>query len=125
MSRYFRFQFPWQAAMLAITIQSSISRIELPDMGFDWSDKLLHFLAYFVVGVLLARGLYHFRSQSVSDRHLLHTIWAGILFGLSDELHQWFVPGRDASVGDWIADALGIFTAVLFYKLWRINFRKR
>jgi len=29
------------------------------------------------------------------------------LFGLSDEWHQSFVPGRDASVSDWLADLAG------------------
>ena len=42
----------------------------------------------------------------VYRRHLAVFLLAG-LFGLSDEFHQAFVPGRDASAGDWMADLAG------------------
>jgi VanZ family protein len=42
------------------------------------------------------------------------------LYGISDELHQSFVPGRTPDVHDWIADtwgaavAIGVLSAVAF-----------
>ena len=35
-------------------------------------------------------------------------IVAGALYGATDEWHQSFVPGRDASVLDWLADLCGV-----------------
>ena len=35
-----------------------------------------------------------------------------ILWGISDEIHQYFVPGRDSSVRDLLADAVGFAVAV-------------
>lgn len=39
-------------------------------------------------------------------RHLL-ILGAVAAYGVFDELHQRFVPGRDCTVGDWVADAAG------------------
>lgn len=70
------------------------------------NDKLVHFAAYVVLGGLLVRairgsfawpGIHLFTSASLLSS----------LYGLSDELHQSFVPGRFATVGDAVADALG------------------
>lgn len=38
--------------------------------------------------------------------------WIGILYGLSDEIHQLFVPLRQTSAGDFAADALGVAAGV-------------
>ena len=40
-------------------------------------------------------------------------------YGITDEVHQWFVPGRFASVADWIADALGAAVALAAIAAWR------
>ena len=77
---------------------------------FDFQDKLLHFGAYAVMGVLALRALRHFtRSTTV-------LAWFAVLFcslyGISDEWHQSHVPGRDANLLDWLADSLGALTAV-------------
>ncbi len=42
------------------------------------------------------------------------------LYGLSDEWHQSFVPGRDASLGDWLADTIGaVLAATAIFRLSR------
>ena len=38
-----------------------------------------------------------------------------------DEVHQSFVPGRDASVYDWLADTLGAGFGVLVFALFSIR----
>ena len=40
------------------------------------------------------------------------------LFGVSDEWHQSFVPGRSCEVADWVADTLGAALAVSLYRRW-------
>ena len=78
--------------------------MELPSFGF--ADKLVHLLAY----GLLASLIYFAREKS---RAIFHPIFIpfliAFLYGLSDEIHQHFMPGREADVFDVLADALGGF----------------
>ena len=73
------------------------------------TDKLAHFGAYAVLGALLAHA----------HASLRWTAWAavvvGLLYALSDEYHQSFVPGRAADPADWVADALGVIAAVALH----------
>ena len=73
-------------------------------MGFD---KVQHLIAYAVLA--LALGLW-FSPERWRQRPLgvfLLTAALASLYGATDELHQYFVPGRDCNVWDWIADTLG------------------
>lgn len=78
--------------------------IPLPQL-FEHQDKINHFGAYGVMAILAWRA---FRHQQLSNTALF---WLSVtycsLYGISDEWHQSFVPGRDVSVVDWIADTLG------------------
>ena len=49
---------------------------------------------------------------------LTASILSGVLYAVSDEIHQLFVPGRDCNIIDFSADALGIVAGVyLFTKI--------
>jgi len=43
----------------------------------------------------------------------------GFLFALLDELHQGFVPGRDAELADIVVDAVGMGVALIAIGRWR------
>jgi len=45
------------------------------------------------------------------------SLLVGILYGLFDEVHQYFVPGRFASITDWIADITGIIVMIYIFRL--------
>jgi VanZ family protein len=46
------------------------------------------------------------------------------VYGASDELHQWFVPGRYATIGDLLADSLGGGVGgFIFFKIKRKGLR--
>jgi VanZ family protein len=91
------------AAIWALSSQSSLPQIE----GVFGFDKIEHFFAYTVLAA--AAGLW------VSVRRWERRPWAcffliaGVTaaYGLIDEIHQSFVPGRDCNVWDWTADAVG------------------
>jgi VanZ family protein len=69
-------------------------------------DKLLHALEYSVLGALLVVSL---RLAGLRPRPaLVVAVLLGSLYGATDEIHQSFVPGRDAAVLDWVADTLGV-----------------
>ena len=79
---------------------------------FIHSDKILHFLVY---GLLMYACLYGADFPGLRQSIL----WAIFccLYGLSDEWHQSFVPGRDATVGDVLADACGAICVLIVFQL--------
>lgn len=83
-------------------------------MHFEFQDKVQHALAYFAMEVCSWRAFRHL----LADRRLLALVSVAYcsLYGISDEWHQSFVPGREPGVGDWLADTLGAaLAAALLY----------
>jgi VanZ family protein len=78
-------------------------------------DKLLHIGGYSLLGLLFCRA-YRSRWPIASGRSLARlAVLSAALFGLSDEIHQSFVPFRTADAWDVLADALGAALGVGFY----------
>ena len=67
--------------------------------------KLAHFAEYLILSVLLYRALDVERRWSLRAA-VLALVLAG-LYAASDELHQWYVPGRGARASDWLIDVSG------------------
>lgn len=111
--RRFNAHAPWILMMIAITIESSIKNIKLPDLGITWTDKLAHFCVYGIMGWVLARGM----VLSKIKYPFLLAILIGFVFGITDEWHQSFVPGRDSSVFDLMADLIGLLVFANLYRL--------
>ena len=102
--------------ILILFLQSSTGTIRLPDVGFDWFDKVVHFFVFGVLGLFMARGFKNSDYRSFREHYFKFSMIISIVYGAFDEVHQYFVPGRYASVSDWIADALGIILAVGIFK---------
>jgi len=108
------------AALWAAFIVFLSSRSELPvRSAFPGMDKVGHFLLFAVLGAALAWGGRRFQGRGPH----LTLLAVGILFAASDELHQSFVPQRTPSVGDFVADVLGLVAGYLvlgaLLKSWR------
>ncbi len=76
-------------------------------------DKLAHAVSFGLLALLF---------RFATHRALLSVLLAS-LYGLSDELHQAGVPGRDADVFDWVADTVGALLAV--GAVWFLTRRRR
>ena len=96
--------------LLAITVfnASGQSAVAAPDIVSI--DKVGHFGVFGLLGVLIAR------TQS-SRRWWLGWVLASI-YGIIDEWHQSFKPGRSVEFADWIADTMGAALAVTLYARW-------
>lgn len=70
-------------------------------------DKGAHFLEYWIFGVLVARVIEEVGFFTASRTKIFCVLLVSFMYGLSDEIHQWFVPGRTATAGDVVADTLG------------------
>lgn len=77
------------------------------------SDKVLHFLAYAILGALWMRALRPGPGRAGVGLLLATALAAG--FGAVDEWHQSFVPGRSADVLDLLADLLGAVAGAAAY----------
>ena len=109
----------WGPPVLYMALIFAISSMEQPPLPmpeFEWLtiDKLYHFIEYAILGGLLARAFVK-AKPSVVPPQLVWYIAAllSILYGASDEWHQTFVPGRFATLADWVADVLGSIAGVL------------
>ena len=80
------------------------------------SDKVLHAVEYAVLGGLCYRAFRLGMSGQVASRALLFAIVTASLYGMTDEAHQLFVPFRESSWQDWLADTVG---AVIGAMSWR------
>lgn len=86
-----------------------------PPLKFTNSDKLMHMLEYGGLGWLLVRA---FRAAMPARSWVFTSMLAlglGLCIGAGDEYFQSFVPGRESSVFDWLADGTGLIFAQLAF----------
>lgn len=99
-----------------IFILSSIPQVTLPDLGFDYFDKVLHAGEYAVFAFLTIRALSPNKYGSALFPVLAAAFALSAGYGGLDEYHQSFVPGRLADFADFIFDLLGTMIGLaVFY----------
>lgn len=94
------------AALWALLIFSLSSQSTLPSPKIVDFDKLMHFGAFAVQGALVALALTR-PGERLSQRLAVVAAAIAALYGAADEFHQAFVPGRQSSGFDLVADVLG------------------
>lgn len=104
---------PFLGASMTLYWLSSIPELVTPDLGFTWQDKFYHVIAYSVYGVATALAVIAIKDDQRVPRLRLLTLIVAMTFAASDEIHQSFVPGRDGSIYDWVADLVGVSLALL------------
>jgi VanZ family protein len=105
---------PALAYMALIWWLSSIP-IELPLPSIPWRDKLAHVIEYGLLGLLVARAVRGTWPLLQPARAVLVAALITAGWGYLDELHQAFVPGRDANAFDLLADAIGAVLGAASY----------
>lgn len=75
--------------------------------------KLAHYTIYNMGGFLIMNYAYT-EKKSLKEK-ILYSICFGGGYAITDELHQFFVPGRSARIFDVGIDTLGVITGVLIY----------
>ena len=79
----------------------------LPSFLDIFGDKVLHAVEYAGLGGLCYRAFRWGGSGRLASRALLFAVVAASLYGITDEVHQLFVPFRESSWQDWVADTIG------------------
>jgi VanZ family protein len=79
--------------------------------SFNYMDLLLHSAEYLILSILLLRALLHY----VAKQPFLWAILLASAYGITDEIHQLFVPGRVFAVSDMAANTFGASLILLYF----------
>ena len=72
--------------------------------------KLAHYTIYTVGGILIFN--YAYTTNKSQKEKILYSVIFGAGYAITDEIHQYFVPGRSARIFDVGIDTLGVITGV-------------
>ena len=87
--------------------------------------KSAHFIGYMILGILASCLILHY--ENINKKYPLAFLIC-VIYAISDEIHQLFVPGRAGQVRDVLIDSAGSFLGIIlvmaFVKL-LIKFNKK
>ena len=84
---------------------SSLPGDSLPNLPA--SDKMIHFVLYLVLGLIFANFIYSLKFFTSRMKIMVITLTFTALYGLSDEIHQLFLAGRNFDLSDLLVDIIG------------------
>ncbi len=118
---------PWSLTTLYMAIIFYFSSLSYFPPGtlpaVKISDLIKHAVLYFGLGILF---LLSYKSlKSTKKKALILAILSSILYGISDEIHQLFIPNRVCSFADIIANSVGAFIGAGLIYLIRKKFKSR
>jgi len=115
---FFIHQGPAIAWAFIIFMGSSIPAADLPKIIFLAPDKLLHLGVFLVFGILVYRAISTQKKFTFLLGHSLGaTLFIACGYGVFDEIHQYFVPGRTADPFDVLADVIGVILGLGVLKI--------
>jgi VanZ family protein len=89
-----------------------------PNSGVDTlAKKTIHIVEYSVLAALLWRALAQ-GKKSTGGAVTFKVLTGSLLYAVSDELHQRFIPGRCGSLADIGFDAVGVLIALVALRRW-------
>ena len=115
MKKFFLYLLPVLIYAGIIFYFSSLSNVGI-SLSFDSDDLSLHSLEYIGFGFLIHRLLVNSKLKHTAKIIILISLCISVLYGLSDEIHQGFVPKRTPSLVDLIADSFGALVGILIYQ---------
>lgn len=102
----------WMAMIFFLSSQPVIATM----MTFPGEDKLFHAAVYGLLGIFFL-GAFRQGDQGYRPYILFLAVLLAVLYGITDEWHQSYVPGRTPDVTDVIADGIGA-TLGVFLASW-------
>jgi len=111
---FIRYQLPVFVWMALIFFLSSQTFTHMPAM-IPGTDKVVHMTIYAVLCGLLHRAFRMQPNVRLASLSLYLAIGVTLLYGITDEVHQYFVPGRSSDIMDVLADLSGGFIYLVLY----------
>ena len=119
------FLFKWGPVLIYMAVIFFVSSLEQPPLPAGVSDKPAHAFGYFGLGMVIARALAGGLPPRITLRQALLGLVLASLYGVTDEVHQHFVPGRTADIADWYSDSIGSALGLFGCWAWSIIFARR
>jgi VanZ family protein len=110
-----KFWLPVLACMGFIFYMSGVPGSDIPPL-FPFQDIIYHFFLYSVLAYLFARALKNTSCDIRPFQLLFFSVLFSIFYGITDELHQAFVPGRCVSGFDIFINSSGGITGSSVYQ---------
>ena len=85
----------------------------------DVSDKVLHAVEYGILALLCYRAFRWAAGPAVAQQAVVLAIVTASVYGITDEVHQFFVPFRESSWLDWLADTIGAAIGAISWRFIR------
>lgn len=111
----------WGPVVLWMAIVFLVSSLSRPAMASRVPDWISHPLEYAVGSALFCRALTEGRGRPLSLRAAAAATLLATLYGVTDEYHQSFVPGRTSDPADVGKDFAGAAAASFLYRRWTME----
>lgn len=98
----------WMVIIFYLSSQSTVPNP--PGLSVSFAAIVGHIVTFGMLALLLLYGLSGF--VSVRAWHYVLAFALTLAYGLGDEIHQSFVPGRNATIFDTVMDAVGASLAL-------------
>lgn len=117
----------WAPLAVYMSLVFALSANPMPERMPDyWQiDKLYHFGAYLVMGLLWARAFNHGRAGRPGMWVFLTAAGITVIFGGLVEVYQSFLPYRTGDIVDAVANGAGGFAGVFLYGWLKLLMERR
>ena len=125
--KYVRFTLAIALTALIVILSSTPNLVLVKDNSRvdEAVSNLAHIPAYGALSLAWIYAVMDLSKKQNCFRVYSYTIMALLLFAISDEVHQFFVLGRTASLSDFILDTIGIASGLLVVSLVHIHTKRR
>lgn len=121
MRKFVKWWLPVIAWMIVIFIGSSIGNV--PRVGDKATDGVVHraahVLEFAILGALLLRAIG--KNNPITKRDAIVTLIGVALYGMSDEFHQRYTPGRSSEGLSVLFDVAGGAFGMWIYRHWTMR----
>jgi VanZ family protein len=91
-----------------------------PEITLDFGDKIVHVFLYFLLMIFTYISFAEQKIADLKDNLLIYSFIFTVLYGITDEIHQYFVPNRLFDFYDIVANtagaAVGMATIMIIIK---------
>jgi VanZ family protein len=107
----------WAPVVFYALFIFSLSNRSYPNALPTFDTKIFHPIEYMTLGIFLSIAWYNIGKHKHPTAMIFVVLISGVLFAVSDEIHQAFIPGRNARIADVLIDSAGVAVGCALFLL--------